>query len=128
MITLNTRQFLKFCLAGGGGLIINLFITHFGVTVLGVWYFWSYLVATLVGWSFIYTVNALITFPDPVRSQHARRYALFLGGYLVFFAVHAALVYTGTSVLNFHYFVSIIAATVVTTILTFFYSKYVVYR
>ena len=121
-------QFLRFCLAGGGGLVVCLLLTHALVAVFHLWYFYAYLIATVCGWSFIFAVNAGITFPDGGRRGYALRYVLFVSGYIAVFYVNATLVYIGTSRLGLHYLVSITIATVITASLNFLFSKFVVYR
>lgn len=127
MIT-SLQQFIRFCLVGGSGLLLNIALTHLGVTVFGWWYFWAYLIATLLSWSFMFWANTFFTFPSDTRTTHSRRYALFISGYGVILGVNAGLVYAFTSYGEVHYVWSIIIATAITTLLTFTFSKYVIYK
>lgn len=121
-------QIVRFVAVGGGGLLVNLLVTRIGVTVFHLWYFFAFLIATLFGWTFIFVVNALVTFPEHQRSGYAGKYLLFLAGYLAIFGVNAGSVYVLTSVLGVYYLVSITLSAFITATLTFFFSKYAIYR
>jgi len=123
-----TQQFIRFCLVGGGGLLINISITYFGVMVLGWWYFWAYLLATLISWSLMFGANALFAFPNHHLESYPERYATFMLGYGVIFCINAVLVYALTSYVGIYYLWSIVVATAITTILTFIFSKHVIYK
>lgn len=121
-------QFVRFCIVGGSGLLINLAITHFGVTILGWWYFWAYLVATLISWSCMFLANAFFTFPHQGDRAYPKKYIGFMLGYGGMFFINSGLVYVFTSNVGIYYMRSIVLATVVTTGLTFAFSKYVIYK
>ncbi len=121
-------QIIRFCIVGGGGLLINLLVTRVGVAVFHQWYLFSFLVATLFGWTFIFIANAFITFPEHRRSRYTRKYSSFLLGYLGIFSVNAGLVYFLTSTMGVHYLISIILSTFITAILTFLFSKHAIYQ
>ena len=121
-------QFAKFVLVGLVGLFLNLGLTYSGVHYLGVWYFWAYCAAALIGWTAIFIGNALFTFPEHERHSYARKYVSFIVGYLGLFWVNALLVYLFASVGGIFYIVSIVLATAVTTLLTFTFSKRVIFH
>ena len=120
-------QFLRFSAVGLSGLLINLAITHVGVSVFGFWYFTSFLSATLVGWTFVFLVNAVHTFPEHKESRTVKRYALFLIGYAGIFLINSSLVFLLTSGLSVHYLISISVSSGITAVLSFVFSKRVVY-
>ncbi len=116
-------SFIKFVAVGGVGLLVNLGITYMLTDLLGVWYFWSYTVATLVSWSSIFLMNSLFTFAGHDKERYGTRYMSFLTAYLVAFVINASLVYLLTSHAGVHYLFSIIIATVITTGITFTISR-----
>ena len=120
-------QFVRFCLVGGAGLLINLLITHVGVVVFHLWYFYAFLVATLFAWTSIFIANAFITFPEHSKSDYRNKYARFLFGYGAIFLINASLVFALTSLLGVPYLISIMFSALVTAGLTFLFSKYAVY-
>ncbi len=120
-------QFIRFCFVGGGGLLVNLFISHVLVSMFGLWYFYAFLIGTLGAWTFIFCINAVVTFPDSGRTGYAGKYILFLVGYLAIFGINASLVYFFTSILGVQYLVSISGAAIITAVLTFLFSNYAIY-
>ena len=123
-----SMQFIRFCLVGGAGLLVNLAVTHLGVTVLHLWYFWAFCIGIIVSWTCSFALNALITFPNHERGSYVKKYLLFIGSYLAVFASNAALVYIATSILGMHYLISIAASAVATTPFSYSFSKYVIYK
>jgi putative flippase GtrA len=122
------HQFARFVLVGAAGLVVNLGVTHAGVVLLGVWYFWSYLAGVLCGWSASFVLNSIFTFPGHERTAYGRKYALYLAIYGVVFVINAAMVYTMTSLMGIHYLVSITVSALVTTLLSYTAVKYAVFN
>ncbi len=121
-------QIIRFVIVGVGGLLVNLLVTYCGVTIFHLWYFFSFLIATLFGWTIIFIMNAFITFPEHKRSGYVKKYVLFLLGYLGIFSINAGLVFLFTSILNIHYLISITLSAIVTATLTFLFSKHAIYQ
>lgn len=122
------RQFIRFCFVGGVGLAINLFITHVGVVIFGVWYFWAYLFGVLTGWTSTFILNALFTFPEHRHESYGKKYTLFIATYAIIFALNASMVYVLTSLMAIHYLVSITTSALTTTSLSFSFSKRFIYK
>ncbi len=122
------KEFPRFILVGGAGMLVNMGVTYFGVQYLGLWYLWSFCLATLIGWTVIFIGNVLFTFPGHERHSYGRKYVAFITGYFGVFWVNVAFVYLFTSILSIHYLISIVISTVITTLLTFTFSKHVVFR
>lgn len=121
------KQFLKFCAVGGIGLLINLGITYTGVA-LGLWYLYAFIIGLIISWSCSFVLNAFFTFPEHERAAYLRKYFLFLGNYSIVFVLNIALMYVLTSLVGLHYILSIILCALSTTVLTYSFSKYVIYR
>lgn len=121
-------QLAKFVAVGGVGTLVNVGVTYLGVEYLGLWYLWSFCIAALVGWTVIFVGNALFTFPEHERCSYGRKYLTFLAGYLGAFWVNIAIVFLLTSILTIHYLISIVIAALLTTLLTFTFSKRLVFR
>jgi putative flippase GtrA len=121
-------QFIIFAVVGGGGLIINLAVSYALTTYAGLWYFFSFIIATFVSWTFVFLANSLITFAGHSKERYARRYATFMTGYLAIFCVNAALVYALSSLLHVYYLLSITLVTLCSAVVTFFFSKRHVYH
>ncbi len=124
----NLWQFAKFCTVGGIGLLVNLSITYVGVSILQVWYLWAFIAGLLISWSCSFVLNAFFTFPEHERAAYLRKYFLFLANYGVVFVLNTVLMYLLTSILGLHYLLSIGVCALSTTLLTYSFSKYVVYR
>lgn len=121
-------QFVRFCLVGAIGLFVNLIVTHASVVYLGFWYFWAYCIGVLAGWTSSFLLNATFTFPEHEHSSYATKYGLFVATYAVIFGLNAVLVYLLTSLLGIHYLISISISAITTTLLSFTFNKYVIYK
>lgn len=121
-------KFVTFGVVGGTGLLVNLGVTYVLTQYAGLWYFFSFIIATFVSWNVVFFANSLFTFRGHPKEHYARRYATFMLGYLGIFFFNAALVYTLTSILHFYYLLSITFVTALSTILTFLFSKKFVYH
>ncbi len=124
----HAKQFVKFIIIGGIGLLVNMSVTYVGVQYFGLWYLWSFFLAALVGWTVIFIGNALFTFPEHERNSYIKKYITFIIGYSVMFSVNASIVFFLTSILSIYYLVSIIIGTIITTLLTFTFNKKVIFR
>lgn len=122
------KQFVRFCLIGGAGLVVILALTHIGVRFLHLWYFSAYLISTLLGWSIVFVLNVLWTFHDTEHPRHAGHYFGFLAGYVGIYCLNASLVYILTSLLGIHYLISITFSSGVGAVFSFLFNKYVIFR
>jgi putative flippase GtrA len=120
-------QFIRFCLVGGAGLIVNLAVTYCLVELAGWWYLAAFCVGTLTAWSTSFVLNALVTFPEHARGAYGKKYILYLGLYAAVFVINAALVYTLTSLIGVYYLASIVISALITTLITYQTSKHVIY-
>lgn len=121
------RQFFVFLLAGGVGLLVTLGVTYLLTEGLHWWYLWSYCIATLCGWTSSFFINSLATFAGHAKKRYGRTYLIFLSIYVATFMLNSALVYVLTSKVGLYYLLSIIIASVVTTLITFSLSKKVIF-
>jgi putative flippase GtrA len=120
--------FLKFITIGGTGLCLTLAVTYTLTDIVHIWYFWSFLVATFLAWTFVFFMNALFTFANEGHSHLTfKRYLGFMFSYLLVFWISAGITYILTSILFVPYLVSIIIGTVATTLLTFTLSKFLIF-
>ena len=116
-------QLARFLAVGVTGLGVLLASTYVLTEYLHVWYFWGYVVATLLSWSCIFFLNSIFTFAGHNKSGYGKKYLTFLAMYLGTFAVNAGIVYSLTSLMGLQYLLSIIVATAITTSITFTLSK-----
>lgn len=122
------RRFILFCFVGGVGLLVNLAISYALTEYAGLWYFFSFIIATLVAWTVMFFLNSHVTFKGHSKENYFKRYITYITGYTGAFFVNAALVFILTSIMNIYYIISIIVAAVITTIITFSFSKSYVYH
>jgi putative flippase GtrA len=120
-------QFLRFCLVGTAGLLVNLAVTFVAVSVFGVWYFWAYLCGVLCGWTASFVFNAFFTFPEHRRGSYIKKYTLFVATYAVILALNSLMVYGLTSLVGVQYLISITISALLTTLLSFSLSKRIIY-
>lgn len=119
---------MRFIVVGIGGLLLNLLITYVFTQYLGFWYLFSFCIAALITWTGQFLGNSFFTFRGHSKEQYAIRYLRFMGGYLGIFGVNASIVFVGTSILHIPYLFSIIIASGITLVLTFFWSSRYVYE
>ncbi len=120
------EQFARFALVGGLALCVNMVVTYLLTEVAHLWYFHSFLVGVLCSWTFVFFANMFFTFGAP-QSRISARYALFLVLYSTAFVINAGLVYALTTNWGVYYLLSIATATLITALITFFFSKYYIY-
>jgi putative flippase GtrA len=122
-------QLFCFCMVGGTGLIINLCVTYFFTQFAHLWYFFSYLIGTIVSWTCSFFLNARFTFATAPKNLKSwiSRYVIFIGGYLAFFWINAGLVYILTSLFGVSYLISIIIGAVLTMFGTFTLSRTIIF-
>ena len=122
------KKFVTFVLVGGCGLLLNLGISYLLTDILGLWYFVSFVIATLVTWTAIFFANSCLTFAGHSQERYMGRYIKFIVGYLGIFIFNASLVFLLTSVLHVHYLISITISSAITSIFTFIFSSKYVYN
>lgn len=120
-------KFIQFIFVGGCGLLINLGITYVLTQYAGWWYLLSYIVGTFASWNFVFFTNSFFTFAGHSKENYFRKYVTFMVGYSGSLIINAGLVFFCTSILHVYYLFSIIFATIITTLYTFFFSKRIVY-
>lgn len=121
------KKFAHFCAIGGIGLLLNLLVAYLLTDGLGLWYFWGFLAGVLVNWTFNFLANSLITFHGHSKQNYHIKYGIFLAIYIGVFAINSGIVYGLASIVTVHYLVSITAAAVITSPLTFHLAKNFVY-
>jgi putative flippase GtrA len=127
-LAIRFKKPLLFVFFGGCGTILVTGLTYLFTEYAGWWYFYSYLLATFITWTFLYVAHSLVTFADhELRGGHARRYGTFMLSYLSVFVVNAGLVLLLTSVLKVPYLISIILVTLVISVLNYFINARYVY-
>jgi putative flippase GtrA len=119
------RTFAKFVLVGGTGQGLIMVVTYALVSVVQMWYFLSFILASVVGWTFVFFANARFAFVTNKLS--AKSYIIFLGGYVLLFCLNSGIVYGLTSGLNVFYEVSIVIGALVTVVPTFLFNRFLVF-
>lgn len=125
---LHLHPFIRFCIVGGIGLLINLSVIYLGVDVFHLWIVPTFMVGLLISWSISFVLNAFITFPEHERSAYYTKYFLYLSNYSIVFALNTVLIYLLTTIVGLHYFIATIICALSTVFLTYSFSKYVVYK
>jgi putative flippase GtrA len=122
-----TSQFLRFIVVGLFGLLVNLTVTYSFTEFMGLWYFWAFIIATFVSWTTIFFANSLLTFVGHEKNKYTQKYTFFIFLYIIAFIFNATLVYIFTSWVGLHYLLSIIISTALTTVITFTFSRNLIF-
>jgi putative flippase GtrA len=118
---------ILFVIFGAGGTLLVTSITYLLTEYVGWWYFYSYIVATLITWSVLFLCHSHVTFRGHSKEGYIKRYLSFMLGYMGVFVVGASLVYSLTSWIGVPYIISILTASVLTSGINFFFSSRYVY-
>lgn len=121
------KKFIQFSVIGGGGLLLNLTVAYYLTDGLGLWYFWGFLIGVFFNWTFNFLANSFITFRGHPKKNYHLKYFLFFAIYLGAFTINSGLVYFATSVMGVYYLISIAAAALITSLITFNLTKKFVY-
>jgi putative flippase GtrA len=122
----NLRELSFYVLGGGTGAVLNLGTAFVLTSILHVYYFYSYIVGSLINYTFNFIFHRAITFN--VRDKAGKRAAYYYISNIVLGAVSLLLVYTFTSIIGLNYLVSGLIATVLVVIVNFFFSKLVTFK
>lgn len=122
-----TRRFVKFCLAGGSGVLINLGLLALLTEVIGVFYVLSAAIAIEASILNNFTWNELWTFRDRRTSTSSAvgvRLAKFNSISLVGLGIQIGLLLLFTEVVGFYYIVSAMIGIITATAFNFVFNKW----
>lgn len=122
------REFFKFLVVGGLGFMSNLIFAYIFTDIFGLWYIASFVISALMTWTGMFFGNLFFTFREEVYTGYLGKYVSFIAGYSVLFLFNLTIVFFLTSVIGLYYLLSISIGTIFTTVLTFLYSKFFVFR
>jgi SAM-dependent methyltransferase len=117
------RRYPWFATGGALGLAIVLVLTYILTESAHFWYFGAYIISTFCAWTFNFYFNSKVTFRGHLPGDYLRKYARFMGMYILAFVLNAGAVYVLVSVVGVHYLIAITIVSVLISFLTFFISK-----
>lgn len=120
---LHFNRFPHFLMTGMVGYTVSLGLTVLLTEYARLWYLLSFLIGAFTGLVCSFIINSVFTFKDHKKDGSSRRFALYLGYYLINGIITFALIYLLTSVWGLHYVLSIVGITVVSNIVTFLVNK-----
>ncbi len=126
--TFLTRQYLTFLVVGGSGVAVNLSMTYALTEWAGIFYLGSYVISTLVSWTFMFQVHSGITFKGHGVTETKKAYVLFIGMYVLVVLVNWISVWAMTSIVGLHYMASIIFVTGGISILSFLGNRLFIFK
>lgn len=122
----NARRYITFIFGGFLGALLNWTVTYVLTEFAKLWYLFSFMIACICTIIFNFTFHMHITFG--VKDAHLKRFTRFIGVYLAIFGLSVGSVYMLTSTLNVYYMFSIIATTIVISIVNFALNKRFVFK
>ncbi|MBI3290978.1 GtrA family protein [Candidatus Falkowbacteria bacterium] len=119
------KQFIKFCVVGGGSAVINFSIYYSFTSWLLVWYVHSAILAFVVSAVFNFTSNKLWTFRNKdqgrqVINQLVKYLTVMISG----LTLNTAIIYGLTEWAGFHWLMSWVAATAIITFWNFTFNRF----
>ncbi|RJR13519.1 GtrA family protein [Candidatus Parcubacteria bacterium] len=121
------REFGRFLIAGGSGFLATLAVTFVLTEYVGWWYFASFVVSQVAGWTLIFALNTFFTFSESYRGDLLARFGAFLLTYLGAFIVNALIVLVFTEGFGVHYLFSMVIGVAAVVGINFFISKHVIF-
>lgn len=117
------KRYPHFLIIGTISYGINISLTFLLTEYLRWWYLVSFITAALISLTFSFVLNSIFTFKEYLRRNHAQRYLLYIGFYIISAVITFILVYIFTSIIGLHYLVSITIVTATSSVVTFIVNK-----
>lgn|SRR3989344_898395 len=127
-ITKEFKRYPWFVVVGVFGVILNISLTYLLTEIAEIWYFLSFIIATLITWTTGFFLNSKITFRGHEEKNLFTAYIKFLLIYCVFSIPAFVFVYFLTSVLEIQYLISVVVINIVMSLITFLLNKRSVFK
>jgi len=118
------KEFIKFCLVGLTGTLINLAVLYWFTEFLGVYYLVSAIFAFVIAATSNYVLNKIWTFKEKMQHQILPKYAKFFAVSVAALGVNLLFLYIFTEFLSIHYLVSQALAIIISMIINFLGNKW----
>jgi putative flippase GtrA len=122
-------QFIKFCIVGGTGTLLNLFILFTSVEFFGLWYIYGATIAFIIVVTFNFTLNKFWTFKDKEKRGNvlAGQYFKYIlvGG--IGMGINILSLFILVEFFNIWYLLAELLATFIATLWNFEGSRYIVF-
>lgn len=122
----NFREIAFYITGGSGGAVLNLATAYVLTSIFHWFYFYSYIIGSLVNYTFNFFFHRAITFE--VKNKTAKRALIYYSTNIALGAFALLCVYIFTSILKIHYLTSGVLATAIIVIINFAISKFVVFK
>jgi len=120
------REIGYYILGGLCGFAINLGVAFLFTNCLHLFYFYSYVIASLVNYTFNFFFHRAVTFS--VYDQTAKRASIYYSTNIALGALSLAMVYVLTSILGIQYLLSGVLSTAIIVVINFLISKLLTFR
>lgn len=122
------KRYPHFIIVGFIGLALNYTLTFIFTEVFLLWYLFSFILATLITWTFNFYFNSRYTFKGHARPDLFKSYINYLQVYSLLGLVAFGLAYVLTSIIGLYYLLSIFIVTLVMSLITFMFNKKIVFK
>ena len=123
-------KFIKFCVVGGLGTLLNLFILYISVELFGIWYIYGAAFSFVIVITFNFSLNKIWTFKDKERETIAvtGQYLIYvvIGG--VGMAINIAFLYLLVEYFHIQYLLAELVAILIATLWNFQGTRFLVFK
>ena len=124
------NKFIKFCVVGGLGTLLNLFILYLSVELFGLWYIYGAVLSFVIVITFNFSLNKIWTFKDRERESIA-----VTGQYLTYvviggigMAINIACLYVLVEYFHIQYLLAELIAILIATLWNFQGTRFLVFK
>ena len=124
------NKFIKFCVVGGLGTLLNLFILYLSVELFGLWYIYGATFSFVIVITFNFSLNKIWTFKDKERES-----IVVTGQYLTYvviggigMAINIAFLYVLVEYFHIQYLLAELIAILIATLWNFEGTRYLVFK
>lgn len=121
-------RYPHYVIVGISTAVVSLLVTFVLTDIVGFWYFFSFIIATIVGCILNFALNSRFTFRGHDAKFYFSKYVNYSLFYILMGIFNLSIVYILTSIFFLHYLISIIIAGSVISLITFSFNKRVVFN
>lgn len=114
---------MKFCLGGGGAVILGYVILYTLTEYLNLWYVFSAVTAFIISSAVGFIIQKFWTFKSRNLGKMSRQYILYITFTVVYFLINTSGIYILTDICYIHYLLSQVILTVILSIPSYFTSR-----
>lgn len=118
-------ELVRYCAGGSIGALINILVAYFFTSIVGIYYMYSYIIASIINYIFNFYYHRSVTFNT--KDKVIKRAALYYGSNILLGLVALATTYILTSVFGVQYLVSGLMSSILVAVINYIFSKFITF-